>query len=99
MNTVAPNDADSDSAVISIALMGRITERKARNSTQNMASITVVTIHGARARRLTAKSYSAAAWPNTNARPPGGGGTWRAARTSACPAVESGGSGEITRRI
>ena len=63
MKTMAPNDAVSESAVISIALSGSTTVRKAKKSTTNMTAATRASIQPARARRPEAKSCSAAACP------------------------------------
>jgi hypothetical protein len=83
IQTIAPNDADSDSTFISSALAGSTKEPKATNSSTNVISTMNPAIHGARSASTSSRSTSEAVSPPTSTEVPGGAATARTPWTTS----------------
>ena len=69
--TSTPSDAASESKLVSSALIGITTEPVMRNSSTNVAKITIPAAHGSPSMSAVAKSSWPAAWPVTQVGKPG----------------------------
>ncbi len=90
IQTIAPNEAVSDSTFISSALTGSTTEPNARNSSSTVAPATISAMYGSSRPRLPSRSDSTAVSPPTSTLPPGGGGSARTRSTIARASADMG---------